>query len=254
MNTHVYDEGRAADVPGTSASRTTRAPAKPRSAFWLMTGLLILSALPLVAGAFRLLQLAGGAEIIPARARFDASPLPVVIHIVSAAVYLLIGAFQFAPGFRRRRPGWHRAAGWLLVPCGLLVGLSALWMTLFYPWPAGDGVLLYMFRLLFGTGMVVSIVLGVAAIRRRDVQAHRAWMMRGYALGLGAATQMLTLTVGEVILGPPTELSRALLMGAAWSINLAVAEWAIRKRVTRVPVGRATPGRQPAAAVVSHLQ
>jgi hypothetical protein len=38
-------------------------------------------------------------------------------------------------------------------------------MTLFYPWPAGDGVLLYMFRLLFGTGMVVSIVLGVTTIR-----------------------------------------------------------------------------------------
>jgi uncharacterized membrane protein len=253
MNTHVYDEGRATDVPGTSASRPTRAPTKPRSAFWLMTGLLILSSLPLVAGALRLLQLAGGAELIPAGARFDASPLPVVVHILSAAVYLVLGAFQFAPRFRRRRPGWHRAAGWLLVPCGLLVGLSALWMTLFYPWPAGDGVLLYMFRLLFGTGMVVSIVLGVAAIRRRDVQGHRAWMMRGYALGLGAATQMLTLTVGEVILGPPTELSRALLMGTAWSINLLVAEWAIRKRAARVPVGRAAPGRQSAAPVVSLL-
>jgi hypothetical protein len=79
-------------------------------------------------------------------------------------------------------------------------------------------------------------------------------MMRGYALGLGAATQMLTLLVGELILGPPTELSRALLMGAAWSINLLVAEWAIRKRPRRVAVARATPGRQPAAAVVSQLQ
>ena len=128
-----------------------------------------------------------------------------------------------------------------------------MWMTLFYPWPAGDGALLYMFRLLFGTGMVVSIILGVTAIRRGNVRGHRAWMMRGYALGLGAATQMLTLTVGEVILGPPTELSRALLMGAAWSINLLVAEWAIRKRAARVPVGRAAPGRQSAAPVVSLL-
>jgi uncharacterized membrane protein YozB (DUF420 family) len=126
-------------------------------------------------------------------------------------------------------------------------------MTLFYPWPAGDGALLYMFRLLFGTGMVVSIILGVITIRRGNVRGHRAWMMRGYALGLGAATQMLTLLVGELILGPPTEMSRALLMGAAWSINLAVAEWAIRKRPRRAGVARATPGRQSAAAVVSHL-
>ena len=70
--------------------------------------------------------------------------------------------------------------------------------------------------------------------------------MRGYALGLAAATQALTLAAGELIAGPPGELSRALLMGAAWVINLAVAEWAIRKRL-----------RRPActtAAVVSHLQ
>jgi hypothetical protein len=36
--------------------------------------------------------------------------------------------------------------------------------------------------------------------------------------------------VGEMIAGKPSELSRALLMGAGWVINLAVAEWVIRKR------------------------
>ena len=93
---------------------------------WLVAGLLVLSAIPLAAGAFRLTQLAGGAEITPANARFFASPPPVVLHIVSASVYAILGAFQFAPGFRRRWPGWHRAAGRLVVLCGLLVGLSAL--------------------------------------------------------------------------------------------------------------------------------
>jgi uncharacterized membrane protein len=211
-----------------------------------VAALLLLSAIPLAAGAFRLTQLAGGAEITPANARFFASPLPVLLHIVSAAVYIILGAFQFAPAFRRKWPGWHRAAGRLVVLCGLLAALSALWMTLFYPWPKGDGALLYAFRLLFGSGMVVSIVLGFSAIRRRDVRRHRAWMMRGYALGLGAGTQALTLAAGAVILGPPSELSRALLMGAAWVINLAVAEWAIRKRPA--------PPARTAAAVVAQLQ
>jgi hypothetical protein len=193
-------------------------------------GLLLLSAIPLAAGAFRLTQLAGGAEITPANARFFGSPLPVVLYIVGAAVYATLGAFQFVPSFRRRRPGWHRAAGRLLIPCGLVVGLSGIWMTLFYPLPEGDGALLSAFRLLFGSAMVVSIILGFAAIRRRDVTQHRVWMMRGYAIGLGAGTQVLMLMVGEIVAGPPTELSRALLMGGAWVINLAVAEWAIRKR------------------------
>ena len=236
MKANVFTEGK------------TKGPAKARSAKWLVAALLVLSAIPLAAGAFRLTQLAGGAAITPANARFFASPVPVVLHIVGAAVYAILGAFQFAPGFRRRWPGWHRAAGWLLVPCGLVVGLSGLWMTLFYPWPAGDGPLLYAFRLVFGSAMVVSIILGVTTIRRRDVKGHRAWMTRGYALGLGAGTQILTLAAGELIAGPPSELSRALLMGAGWVINVAVAEWAIRRRPRRVLPEHA----RTAAAVVSH--
>ena len=248
MKANVYDEGRAPAVPqlnavGKPTSRKPKAPAKAGSAKWLIAALLLLSAIPLTAGAFRLTELAGGAAITPANARFFASPLPVVLHIVSASVYAILGAFQFATGFRRRRPGWHRVAGRLLVLCGLLVGLSALWMTLFYPRAGGHGDLLYALRLLFGSAMVVSIVLGFAAIRRGDVKRHRAWMMRGYAIGLGAGTQVLTLVAGEMIAGPPSELSRALLMGAGWVINLAVAEWAIRKRPAR-------PAR-PAAAVLA---
>jgi hypothetical protein len=37
-------------------------------------------------------------------------------------------------------------------------------------------------------------------------------MLRGYAIGLGAGTQALILMAGELTLGPPSELSRALLM------------------------------------------
>ncbi len=248
---NVYDAGQTPAVPqlNTSGKPTppqTRAPAKAGSAKWLVAALLLLSAIPLAAGAFRLSELASGAQITLANARFFASPQPVVLHIVSASVYAILGAFQFATRFRRRRLGWHRAAGRLLVVCGLLVGLSALWMTLFYPRPAGTGELLYVLRLLFGSAMVVSIVLGFAAIRRGDVIRHRAWMMRGYAIGLGAGTQALTLLVGELIAGPPSELSRALLMGAGWVINLAVAEWTIRKRP-------APPARR-VSAVLSHLQ
>jgi uncharacterized membrane protein len=172
----------------------------------------------------------------------------VVLHIVSAAVYSILGAFQFASGFRRRCPRWHRVVGRLLVPCGLLVGLSGLWMTVFYPPPDGDGALLYALRLLFGSAMVVAIVLGLTTIRRGEVQRHLAWMSRAYAIGLGAGTQVLTLGLGEAISGPPGELGRALLMGTAWAINLLVAEWTIRRRIARAPSNRthtaSTPGAQ----------
>jgi uncharacterized membrane protein len=250
MKANVYAEGRSPAVPqrhesGQPPSQKTRARARAGAAKWLVAALLILSAIPLGAGAVRLSELAGGAAITPANARFFAAPLPGVLHIGGAAVYAILGAFQFASGFRRRRPGWHRAAGRLLVACGLLVGMSGLWMTLFYPGANGTSELLYALRLGFGSAMVASIVLGVITSRRGDVRQHRAWMTRGYALGLGAGSQVVTLAAGELILGPPGELSRALLMGAAWVINLAVAEWAIRKRM-------AAPARR-ASTLVSRL-
>ena len=84
---------------------------------------------------------------------------------------------------------------------------------------------------MFGTAWVVAIVLGFAAIRRRDVTGHRAWMIRGFAIGLGAGTQAVTLTLWLVAVGTPDRLAKAVLMLAAWLVNLAVAEWIIRRHV-----------------------
>jgi uncharacterized membrane protein len=205
---------------------------------WLTPAALIaLSAVPAIMGTLRLGELAGGATITTENARFHAAPLPVVLHILAAIPFSILGALQFAPALRRR--AWHRAAGRLLAPCGLLAALTGLWMTLFYPWPAGDGRILYLVRLLFGSAMLVSIVLALAAVRRRDFGAHGAWMTRGYAIGLGAGTQVLTHLPWFVLAeGKPGELPRAVMMGAAWVINVVVAEWAIRRGARR-PAPRA---------------
>ena len=203
----------------------------PTKSDWLIpAGLIALSLIPVAAGTVRLVQLGGGAEITPDNARFFAAPLPVALHIISATIYCVLGAFQFSSGFRRRKPNWHRAAGRILVPCGLIAALSGLWMTHFYPPVMGDGPILYAIRLLVGSAMVLFICLGLTAILRRDFPHHRAWMMRGYALGLGAGTQALTHLPWFLFPSIQGELARALFMGAGWAINLAVAEWIIRRR------------------------
>ena len=207
---------------------------KTRTPWWVPVGLILLSIIPLTFGVIRLIQLFSGAEITPANARFFASPSPVVIHIISSAIYALLGAFQFVSRLWQRGIKWHRWVGRLLLPFGLLVGFSGLWMTVFYP---RTDNLLYMFRLFFGSGMILSIILGFISIRRRDVAEHQAWMTRAYAIGMGAATQVLTGMAGALTLGTVNEFENALLMGAAWVINLAVAEWSIRKdsiRQTRI--------------------
>ena len=198
---------------------------------WLIpAGLIALSMVPAIAGSVRLAQLTGGAEITPDNARFFAAPWPVMLHIPAAILYSILGALQFSPGFRRRARGWHRVAGRILIPCGLVVALSGLWMTLSYPWPAGDGQGVYVERLVFGSAMVLAIAFGIDAIRRRDFASHGAWMTRAYAIGLGAGTQVLThLPWLLLVEGRPGELPRAIMMGAGWVINVLVAEWIVRR-------------------------
>jgi hypothetical protein len=106
-------------------------------------------------------------------------------------------------------------------------------MTVLYPLPAQDGPLLEAFRIVFGLGMAASLVLAVAMIRRGDVARHRAWMLRGYAIGMGAGTQVLTNVPWVLLVGPPDGVIRALLMAAGWVINLAVAEHLIRRSPIR---------------------
>jgi len=119
-----------------------------------------------------------------------------------------------------------------VVGLGLAVAFSALWMTLFYARQPGTGELAYLFRLAFGSAMAASIILGFTAIRNRDVAGHVAWMTRGYALALGAGTQVFTLGIGKAVFGT-SALAYDLSLGAGWVINLAVAEYIIRRKGSR---------------------
>lgn len=203
----------------------TTCPRRGGVGWRIAIGLTLLSAIPLTAGALRLLQVAGGPDLMPADPRFDVFPVALIVHIVGSAVFALVGIGQFTPALRRR--GWHRRAGRVAAVAGLLVAGSALWLTLVYEPKPGTGDLLFAFRLVFASAMAACLVLGVAAIRRRDVAGHRAWMIRAYAIGLGAGTQVFTEGFGEAIFGTGV-LAGDLEKGAAWLVNLAVAEWAIR--------------------------
>lgn len=55
-------------------------------------------------------------------------------------------------------------------------------------------------------------------------------MIRAYALALGAGTQVFTQGFGKALFGAG-DLVFALMLGAGWAINLAVAEYLIRRPI-----------------------
>ena len=195
-------------------------------------GLILLSFVPAAVGSARFVQLTGGADVTATTAHYLSSWVPLILHIVSGMCFSVLGALQFSSALRRRRRAWHRVTGRLLVPLGLIAALSALWMTWLSAPSTGAGALLYGLRMVFGSVMVTGLVLGFLAIRRGQIRRHRAWMTRAYAIGVGAGTQVLTIGFGQALFGK-SELSHALLSGAAWVINLAVAEWSISRHGAR---------------------
>ncbi|WP_299090744.1 DUF2306 domain-containing protein [Microbacterium lacticum] len=200
---------------------------RPRSGWLAITGLLLLSALPVLGGVLSLREVSAGSE----STLLSASAVAMVAHIVAMSVYCLLGAFQFSPVLRTRR-GWHRIAGRALIPAGFLAALSAVWLAVFFGGPA-DELALAMVRLVFAVAMTVFLVRGVIAITRRDFVAHGAWMTRAYAVAVSGGTQALVFALWTIPIGEVDAFGETWLVATAFVINSVVAESLIWRRSRR---------------------
>jgi uncharacterized membrane protein len=98
-----------------------------------------------------------------------------IVHIIGGVTALVIGPLQFSSRLRQRRPSLHRIMGRCYLG-GVLVGaVAALYLILVHSKPAFGMSLL-------GLNLVwaMSAVLALIAIRNRNIQQHREWMVRSY--------------------------------------------------------------------------
>lgn len=206
----------------------SHAPCRQRSTnAWLaITGLLLLSALPIIGGVVRLSEVPAVAGSRPL-----ASSVAAVAHIVAMTVYCLLGAFQFSPALRGRRR-WHRTAGRVLIPVGFVAALGAAWLAVFFSGPP-DQLPLAMVRLVFASAMLVFLALGTAAVIRRAFVMHGDWMARAYAIGVGNGTQSLVVILWTVPLGEVDAWGETWLVATGTLITVFVAELLIRRRAAR---------------------
>ncbi|WP_299801303.1 DUF2306 domain-containing protein [uncultured Maribacter sp.] len=201
-----------------------------KSEWYILVGLLLLSLIPSVGAILRLVELGSGdLEFIPENPRIQSAPTPVIFHLFSVVPYCILGALQFLPSFRKKYLNWHRLVGWLLVGAGIVSALSGLWMTHYYSFPNNlQGDLLYVVRILVGIAMLTFIVLGLSSILKMRMIQHEAWMIRAYALGQGAGTQILITIPWLLTVGEPMGLTRDILMSLAWLVNIFIGEWTIK--------------------------
>ncbi|NRB02761.1 MAG: DUF2306 domain-containing protein [Rhodobacteraceae bacterium] len=188
--------------------------------------LLVVYGAPVVIVAhLRLIELSGIPLGLPDLDRvLSGARLPFVAHIVGVIGFNLLGALQFSTQLRSVYPRLHRGIGWCATLAGLSLGLSGLWLSLFFPVADHTTPLFTAFRVIASCVLVAVLVIGLHKAIFRHFRAHRNWMIRAYALALGTTTQGLLTLAWEEAIGPLPDLMHAVVFAAGWGLTLLIAE------------------------------
>ena len=196
--------------------------------------LLILAIIPLASAGYHFFTIFQGivlniAPADPIEWLYINNPVPILLHLVPMVVFCVLGPWQLTPAARRRFPKFHRMTGRVYVVAALSVGLSGLYMNVAFPSEEGGlgrDVAVFLFGIIF----VFGLLKGVLAARDRKIAVHRAWMIRVYAIGIGATTQRLLILPVFLTTGTASDHTIAAGIWAGWIINLLIAEWIIRRK------------------------
>lgn len=169
------------------------------------------------------------------------------LHISFGGLALLLSPLQLSSRFRARVPRLHRVAGRVtLVAIGIAAVAGALLSTVNSAGPIGTA----------GFGLLAVAWLGCAvnafrAIRRRDLQAHRRWAIRTFALTYAAVTLrlwlglLIPLVIAAGWVGADAAFSRVYPVTPflCWVPNLLVAEWFLTRSRSRATQNTENPTR-----------
>lgn len=221
---------------GVRGIRPPRPRSTARSGWLAVSGLLVLSALPVIGGVLRLSEGRGDREgdvLVVAMVAMVA----IITHIVAMSAFCVLGAFQFSPALRVRHR-WHRRVGRVLIPAGFLAALSSVVLVVVFG-GAPEEFPIAVVRLIFAVPMMAFLAFAVVAILRRDFIAHGAWMTRAYAIAVSGGTQAIVAIVWSIPFGETDAAGEAWVVGIGFALNSLIAEGIIRRRGARASVRRA---------------
>jgi len=168
-----------------------------------------------------------------------------VVHVFTASAALLVGVMQLVPRIREHGV-LHRRLGRAFLLLGLVAfGLTGIPLALSTP----NGDVTRYGILVPAVGWLVCAALGLAAIRGGRLAAHRAWMIRTFALTFFAMTARMVVPLLIAVQMPFLDdrspsavremVDSTIPYGQwlGWIIELAVAEYVIRRLRRTAPAG-----------------
>ena len=217
--------GRTMNRPVDLAPTPARVPrGRPRTvprAWWVV---LILSLLVAAYGASYVAR--GEAAFVgELAASFRARPWGIIGHAFFGTLALLAGPLQFRGDIRARHRRLHRVLGRVYVVAALGTGVTGLFMAAF----AFGGPITHAGFGLLAVLVLATTMLAFARIRAGDVAAHRAWMLRSFALIFAGVTLRLELPLLIAAYGGEFAPAYQWVAWVSWVPNLAWAEWWVRR-------------------------
>jgi uncharacterized membrane protein len=160
--------------------------------------------------------------------RLTAAPVWHFMHVLGGATFGILGPIQFGRALIPRYGRLHRILGRVFVAAGAMISLSSL--GLLWRFPDAYSVAISGGRLVFGLGLGLALVIAMQAIYQRDFTRHRNWMIRAYAIGIGAtAVTMVFFPIYLVTGAPPKGLAADIAFLGAWTACVVFAEGLVRR-------------------------
>jgi uncharacterized membrane protein len=175
-----------------------------------------------------------------------------VIHVAGGMVALIIGPLQFFSSLRRMYPRIHRVIGRIYLLSVLISASASVYLAVFDNWITKKG---FMFATgALGMALAWYITAGMAyyAIKNRNFNQHKEWMIRSYVL---TSNFIIFRLIFYGLLGidsfPFKDDAGDFTVWAGWSIPLLITEWILqaRKIVPKKRKGNAALTLQPRAIV-----
>ncbi len=154
-------------------------------------------------------------------------PIAVSVHLAGGIVAIVLGALQVNSRLRSRFLSAHRWAGRAYVIAVLAGGAAGFTLAL----SSFGGLVTHFGFGLMAVCWVTTTLNAYRHIRRGDLIAHRAWMLRSYALTLAAVTLRVYIPLSQIA-GIEFEAAYQVISWLCWVPNILVVEWFVLSRNT----------------------
>ncbi len=196
-----------------------------RSISWLVMTLLALG----VAGYAVVSLLNPGARSGFVENLFANTPIAIGLHLGGGAIAIVLGALQFSTKLRNRYLSVHRRLGQVYILSVVVGGCAGFLLAV-----DSTGGLVSHFG--FGAMAIIWVSTALVAWQKaldRDIDAHRAWMLRSYAVTLAAVMLRIYLPLSQMA-GIPFEEAYPAISWICWVPNLIFVEWFMIEKTRKV--------------------